>query len=240
MARRREWSKIGLFLRGLRRPKGVRTTLRWAVGRARRVIDPHFRRGLPARYQTLRREARAAPGPRILEIGVSGGTSARLLIAAVLRTHGQAAYWGFDVFREHADPELLTRELAGRPLSEQDIRARLERPGVTVHLIGGDTRQTLRDARLPPMDFVFIDGGHSYETVASDWSNVQRFLHDRSVVIFDDYTNEDGAVRGGYGVKRLVDSIDRNQWRVELLTPVDRFKMEWGTLTTQLARAQRA
>ncbi|MGQ0802729.1 MAG: class I SAM-dependent methyltransferase [Actinomycetota bacterium] len=239
-ARRREWSRIGLVLRGLRRPKGIRRTLRWAAGRAKRVIDPGFRRGLPSRYQTLRREARAASGPRILEIGVSGGRSARLLIAEVLKTHGRAEYWGFDVFREHAAPELLARELSSMPLSEQDIRARLERRGATVHLLGGDSRETLRKARLPPMDLVFIDGGHSYETVASDWANVQAFLHDGSVVIFDDYTNEDGVVRGGYGVRALVDSIDRNRWRVELLPPVNEFKEEWGTLTTQLARVRRA
>jgi hypothetical protein len=43
--------------------------------------------------------------------------------------------------------------------------------------------------QLPKMDLVFIDGGHSTETVATDWENVKDLLHEKSIVFFDDYPN---------------------------------------------------
>ena len=83
-------------------------------------------------------------------------------------------------------------------------------------LFAENTIETLRimKAQLPKMDLVFIDGGHSQETVASDWMNVQDLLHATSVV-FDDYPN--------FGIGLVVDAIDREHWDVRIMQIEDVF-----------------
>ena len=41
--------------------------------------------------------------------------------------------------------------------------------------------------RYKPVDFVWLDGGHSIETIRSDWENIKRCLTPDAVVFFDDY-----------------------------------------------------
>jgi hypothetical protein len=105
--------------------------------------------------------------------------------------------------------------------------------------VPGDTKLTLREATIPPVDLAFIDGGHSYETVAADWANIQRFLHAGSVVYFDDYHNPEAESCENFGVARLVDEIDRRKWKVEILEPADTFVRPWGRLELRFARVTR-
>ena len=58
--------------------------------------------------------------------------------------------------------------------------------GFDAKLFKGDTRQTLANFN-EPVDFVWLDGGHSIETIASDWENIKRVLTDDAIVFFDDY-----------------------------------------------------
>ncbi len=197
---------------------------------------PVYHRAL--RYTNLWREVRILKPRRIVEIGVWRGITASRLIEEVLNVRGEVEYWGFDLFAEGMTPDIFARESAIQPLSSREVLARLERPGANIHLVAGDTKITLAETDIPPADLIFIDGGHSYETVAADWANVQRFLHPYSVVYFDDYTNEVGE-RRGYGIRRLVDSIDRSKWEVQLLEPLDRYRMPEGLQETRFARVSR-
>jgi len=56
---------------------------------------------------------------------------------------------------------------------------------------------------LPLGDFFFIDGGHSLETIDSDWKNCKRLMHDRSIIVLDDYWH------GNYkqGCASLIDTL---------------------------------
>jgi predicted O-methyltransferase YrrM len=116
--------------------------------------------------------------------------------------------------------------------------SKFESLGVSINLFKGDTTKTLplELGRLPQMDLVFIDGGHSYKTVKSDWECVKRLISKGSVVIFDDYVNEAGVAHMNMGVNRLVDEIDRDRYAISLLSPVDSFRKPWGTLRTRFAR----
>ena len=58
--------------------------------------------------------------------------------------------------------------------------------GYDAQLFKGNTRDTLA-AFNEPVDFVWLDGGHSIETIRSDWENVKRVLAPGAVVFFDDY-----------------------------------------------------
>jgi predicted O-methyltransferase YrrM len=196
------------------------------------------------RYVNLKRVLKEVRPRRIVEIGVWHGAAAMLMLRRARRYQSVVDYWGFDLFEE-ATPEVLEREACAAIAASQNppppievARQRLEQFGATVHLIQGDSTVTVPQTRVPPADLIFIDGGHSYETVCSDWENVQRFVHDRTVVIFDDYTNQYG-VEHGYGIKRLVDELDRERWEVRLLMPIDRYRRPDGVLESQFARVRR-
>jgi hypothetical protein len=92
---------------------------------------------------------------------------------------------------------------------------------------------------MPPADLVFIDGGHSYETVSADWHNVQHLLHDQTVVYFDDYTNRAAEIHENYGVRRLLDDLDRSTWRVEILDPADSYIVSYGIKECRIGRVRR-
>lgn len=78
--------------------------------------------------------------------------------------------------------------------------------GVKVELNKGDTRETLPETNC---DFAFIDGGHSIETIASDYSR----LKESKCIILDDYYEPDEQGRcpdiTKFGCNILVDGLQR-------------------------------
>jgi len=89
----------------------------------------------------------------------------------------------------------------------------LEKTGAKVYLFKGDSRETLpRELKkLPKMDFIHIDGGHSYDVVKSDWENSRKLMHERTVVMFDDYEIEEG-------VTKVVNEINRAIYEIQPTT----------------------
>jgi hypothetical protein len=65
------------------------------------------------------------------------------------------------------------------------------------------------------MDLIFIDGGHSEETVGSDWANCEPLMHDQTIVYFDDYPR--------WGIGPVVDAIDRDRYDVTITKEFDEF-----------------
>ena len=62
------------------------------------------------------------------------------------------------------------------------------------------------------IDVIFIDGGHSYETVKEDFYNYVKFLKPSGIIFFDDYTPEPG-----FGIKQLVDElIDAAEYNITI------------------------
>ena len=55
---------------------------------------------------------------------------------------------------------------------------------------------------LSKIDMVFLDGGHSYETVSSDLSLILKEIKKGKVIICDDYDQKN------YGVKKAVDELE--------------------------------
>ena len=53
---------------------------------------------------------------------------------------------------------------------------------------------------FPKFDFVFIDGGHDYETVRHDFFASINLVSEKFVILFDDYIS-----RPFYGVQKFVD-----------------------------------
>jgi hypothetical protein len=61
-------------------------------------------------------------------------------------------------------------------------------PGAKIFLFKGDTREVLPKVvnTLPMMDFIFIDGGHSLETMENDWRYAQVVMGLNTFVVFDE------------------------------------------------------
>lgn len=171
----------------------------------------------PHRYDQLLEEIDKLHPRTILEIGTNNGINALRLFKRASKYRDDVEYFGFDLFESMNDATFLQEFSLAAP-SQKAVEKFLARNGcLKPQLFSGNTCETLRSkkAQLPKMDLVFIDGGHSEETVASDWANVQDILHSKSVVFFDDYPN--------WGVGPVVDAIDRLRWDVEIMPIEDVF-----------------
>ncbi len=188
----------------------------------------------PKRYHALIRHLEAAivasdrvPGVPyvILEMGTCRCASALDMIQRAKMIGRDVCYYGFDLF-EDATTETNDREHnIKQALPYAAAHDRLLPTGAEFRLFKGDSRETLPAAagHMRLVDFVFIDGGHSVETIRSDWEWIRRMIHRRSVVIFDDYylTRED------IGCKTLIDELRHDEtrraspWVVEILGPAE-------------------
>lgn len=183
---------------------------------------------VPKRYGHLFHIIDTCRARRIMEIGTWNGNHAATMIQSAKKhwSPGEIEYNGFDLY-EDLDEETFNKEVSKRPPSMKKVKEKLKRTGAKIALYKGNTLETLPKMvkKLPKMDFIFIDGGHSIETVNSDWKYSKKLMHENTVVIFDDYWNRDDG-----GCKRIVDSLDRKDFSVEILPPTDEIKKEWGVL----------
>lgn len=191
---------------------------------------------LPLRYDQIFKLVKQSKPSNIMEIGVWTGERAKKMIkiASEYKKTSQINYFGFDLF-EVMDEDKFKKEISKQPPKMEEVKSKLEKTGVRINFYKGDTTEVLPKVweSLPKMDFVFIDGGHSIETIDNDWRYVSKLMHKGSVVIFDDYwTNRIDA-----GAKTTVDRIDRNIYDVEILPVIDSFKeTQFGPLTIRLAK----
>jgi predicted O-methyltransferase YrrM len=133
------------------------------------------------RYDQLIDAVRRKAPKSILEIGTWDGR--RALQMLTVAPEG-CTYYGFDLF-EDATSETDAVEKNVKPHHYMDLV--LDRlSNYPAYLYKGNTRETL-PLFDKPVDFVWIDGGHSVETIRSDWENVKRVLAPDAWVFFDDY-----------------------------------------------------
>jgi len=120
------------------------------------------------------------------EIGCHEGMTARWLCHSILEYYPRLQYFGYDAFEE-----VSKEEHNGKSIPKQEkIITRLEwlkrkYKHFQYSLIKGYTFDTL--ASPQKYGLVYIDGGHSYETVKHDYS----MLKDSKIIIFDDYNLPD-------------------------------------------------
>ena len=151
------------------------------------------------RYIQLIDAVRQKNPTSILEVGTWNGQRALEMLALA----PDAAYYGFDLFEE-ATYETDKEEMNVKPhWYMEKVWDKLQ--GYDVHLYKGNTRETLKTFN-EKVDFVWLDGGHSIETIQSDWDNIKRCLHPDAWVFFDDYYTGAGESVGqwlGGGAARL-------------------------------------
>mgnify|MGYP001564780356 CR=1 FL=1 len=194
----------------------------------------------PKRYAYLYETIRDTKSSKIMEIGTWRGDRAVQMIRAAQETNKNVSYYGFDLF-ELMSWEIHEKEISKMPISLEEVSRKLKTTEAAIELYKGFTKDTLPSVitSLPIMDFIYIDGGHSYETIATDWHYAEKLMGPKTVVIFDDYWPDGYKGDKINGCNRIIEALDRKKFIVELLPVYDQFQKDWGILKIQFVRVRR-
>ena len=169
-----------------------------------------------------------------LEIGVFHGVTARNVCELLHNIHnGDFKYIGLDLFGENDENlgEVIPNTKFNNPLKKfyfeyilrQDpyslsaVENLLKKFKNNVHLIKGNSNNLLKKIDMSKIDYVFLDGGHAYETVKNDLNYSKLVLESSGTILCDDYN-----LSYAPGVKRAIDEfIQNNEFKLEIL--FDRF-----------------
>tara|TARA_Y100000590_G_scaffold224574_1_gene253962 strand:- start:435 stop:1067 length:633 start_codon:yes stop_codon:yes gene_type:complete len=140
-----------------------------------------------------------------LEIGVFHGVTARNVCELLFSIHGNNfKYIGIDLFLNESEIEY--KEFAPNnkfsnpfknlyykyilklnPYSIEAVKKLLNKFNHNVYLIKGNSNLVLKDMALEKIDYVFLDGGHKYETVYNDLNNLLGVVANNGTILCDDY-----------------------------------------------------
>ena len=149
----------------------------------------------------------------VLEVGVFCGVTARNTCDLLNKTNEKNfSYIGVDLFggdqsekNDEIKPKFLKHQKFSNPLkniyynyilrenlnSIQSVSKLLKRYKDNIRLIAGDTNEVLKEIDLQNIDFTFLDGGHSYQTVINDLTILYGSMKDKKkVILCDDYGKE--------------------------------------------------
>ena len=161
-----------------------------------------------------------------LEIGVFCGVTARNVCELLEKIHGEKfQYTGVDLFGSDSsnkfnekEPNYLKEQKFSNPLkniyynffkkenlnSEKSVSNFLAKFSKNVKLLKGNSNKILQNIRLDAVDFAFIDGGHSFETVWNDINNVFKNIKKGGIIICDDYKDATYITGVQEGVDKFV------------------------------------
>ena len=170
--------------------------------------------GLKGKWGNIFLERLSNYNPKnVLEIGVFCGVTAKNTCDFLYKSNGNNfTYTGIDLFgsnqsdeRDEIKPNFLKDQKFSNPLkniyynyilkenlnSIESVRKLLQQYSQNIKLIAGDTNKVLKEIDLQKIDFVFLDGGHSYETVTNDLMILYGGMKDqKKVILCDDYGKE--------------------------------------------------
>ena len=165
-----------------------------------------------------------------LEIGVYHGVTARNICELLYQTHkNDFKYIGLDLFAENEENknEVIPNNTFNNPLkriyfkyikkqnpySLEAVRDLLKKFEKNIHLIQGNSNKVLKKIDMSKIDYVFLDGGHEYNTVKNDLDNCIEVVKKGGTVLCDDYN-----LGSAPGVKRAIDEfVEKNQLNIEIL-----------------------
>ena len=165
-----------------------------------------------------------------LEIGVFHGVTARNVCELLYSIHKENfKYIGLDLFGEtieNAD-EIIPNTKFNNPLKKiyfeyilrkdpysiEAVSDLLNKFDQNVHLIKGNSNKLLKKIDMTKIDYVFLDGGHAYETVKNDLYYSKAVLNNNGTILCDDYNLSQAP-----GVKKAIDEfISSNNFKSEII-----------------------
>lgn len=148
--------------------------------------------------------------PSVLEVGVDRGVTFLSLTMFLARTRPEFFVVGIDIMVQDAVNIMLTH---------LDLQ-----PKQAAYLVGGNSLQVLPQMVDQGMKFdvVLLDGDHNYHTVSTELRNIEKLVHDHSVILIDDYDGRWSdrdlwyAERPGYeDVKAITSKVDTDKHGVK-------------------------
>jgi hypothetical protein len=172
-----------------------------------------------------------------LEIGVFHGVTARNVCELLYKIHGNDfKYVGLDLFEKSDEnkfeviPSTNFKNpfkkfyhqyiMRQDPYSIEGVSNLLKKFKNQVHLIKGNSNQVLKKMDMSKIDFVFLDGGHQYNTVVNDLNSCMDVLKFNGSILCDDYN-----LGSAPGVKKAIDEfVKTNNFKCEIICD-DRFAL---------------
>ena len=165
-----------------------------------------------------------------LEIGVFHGVTARNVCELLYSIHKEDfKYIGLDLFGksiENANEIIPNTKfnnpfkkiyfeyvLRQDPYSIEAVAYLLKKFEKNIHLIKGNSNELLKKIDMSKIDYVFLDGGHAYETVKNDLYYSKAVLDNNGTILCDDYNLSQAP-----GVKKAIDEfINDNKFKHEII-----------------------
>ena len=139
-----------------------------------------------------------------LEVGVFHGVTARNICELLYTIHkDDFKYIGLDLFEESDEnkSEVIPNSVFTNPLknfyfkyikkqnpySKEAVEDLLKKFKDNVTLIKGNSNLILKKVDMSKIDYVFLDGGHSYQTVKNDLECCLDVINANGIVMCDDY-----------------------------------------------------
>ena len=158
-----------------------------------------------------------------LEIGIFHGVTSRNVCELLYIIHGDNfKFTGIDLFsnvQSRLSDEIAPKTEFSNPLktiyynyfskldpySYESVIRLLKKFNNNVNIIKGDSNQVLKNIKPLLFDYVFLDGGHKYETVKNDLINLTEIIHNNGIILCDDYNLSYAS-----GVKKAIDEYVSN------------------------------
>jgi predicted O-methyltransferase YrrM len=150
-------------------------------------------------------EIRKKKPKHFLEIGVFHGVTSRNVCELLYSIHeNNFKFTGIDLFSN--DSEVLRDEIIPNikfsnplktiyykyivrldPYSVQSVKKLLKKFINNINIIQGNSNEVLKKLNLNKFDYVFLDGGHKFETVKNDLENLTQIIINGGTILCDDY-----------------------------------------------------
>ena len=165
-----------------------------------------------------------------LEVGVFHGVTARNVCELLNRIHQKDfKYIGLDLFEQNNEnkSEIIPNNNFSNPLKKiyfkyikrqnpyslEAVENLLQKFKDNAHLIKGNSNIVLKKIDMSKIDYVFLDGGHDYETVKNDLNNCIEVVNNSGTILCDDYN-----LSYAPGVKKAIDEfVEINNFKCEIM-----------------------